>query len=408
MPTLRLADIVRRHGNAYRENHALPMHQHRLLRAIENCRTAVLGGHASRCSQCGETRVWYNSCRNRHCPQCQSMARAQWLERRKGELLPVNYFHVVFTVPEQIAAIALQNKKTVYGILFRATAETLLTIARDPKHLGANIGYFAVLHTWGQNLLHHPHLHCVIPGGGISPGKQSDQQATRWVASRRSFFLPVRVLSALFRRVFLAMLRTAFKNGSLQFFSSLQPLNQPNAFYRYLDPLEKLDWVVYSKKPFGGPENAIEYLGRYTHRVAISNQRLLTDKDGKVSFLWKDYREKNKNKKNQKVMTLAAEEFLRRFLLHSLPRGFQRIRHYGLFANPVRQQSLALCAKLLNAPEPLPANLFHDKPAPVSFEQRYEKLTGHLLNQCPVCKTPTMVVVELFHPLIGSCFEDSS
>ena len=403
MPTLRLADIVRRHGNAYREKHALPMHQHRLLRAIEHCRTAVLGGHASQCSQCGETRVWYNSCRNRHCPQCQSMARAQWLQRRKLELLPVNYFHVVFTVPEQIAAIALQNKRTVYGILFRATAETLLTIAQDPKHLGASIGYFAVLHTWGQNLLHHPHLHCVIPGGGIPPGKQPC-----WIASRSSFFLPVRVLSALFRRVFLRMLRTAFKKGSLEFFSSLKFLDQPNAFYRYLDPLEKLDWVVYSKKPFGGPRNVLEYLGRYTHRVAISNQRLLNDKDGKVSFLWKDYREKNKNKKKQKVMTLAAEEFLRRFLLHSLPRGFQRIRHYGLFANPVRQQSLALCGKLLNAPEPVPADLFHDKPAPVDFQQRYEKVTGHLLNQCPVCKTPTMVVVELFHPLHRSCFEDSS
>ena len=331
------------------------------------------------------------------------MARSQWLERRKGELLPVNYFHVVFTVPEQIAAIALQNKKTVYGILFRATAETLLTIARDPKHLGANIGYFAVLHTWGQNLLHHPHLHCVIPGGGIQVG-----QDRCWVNSRSNFFVPVRVLSALFRRVFLGMLRVAFKKGELGFYSSLASLSQPNTFYRYLDPLEKIDWVVYSKKPFGGPENAIEYLGRYTHRVAISNQRLLTDKDGKVCFLWKDYREKNKNKKKQKVMTLAAEEFLRRFLLHSLPRGFQRIRHYGLFANPVRQQSLALCAKLLNVPEPFPNTLFHDKPAPVSFEQRYEKVTGLLLNQCPVCKTPTMVVVEVFQPLYRSCFEDSS
>jgi Putative transposase/Transposase zinc-binding domain len=397
MPTVRLADIVRRHGKHYREQHALPMHQHRLLRAIENCRTAALGGHACRCSQCGETRVWYNSCRNRHCPQCQSMARAQWLERRKLELLPVNYFHVVFTVPEQIAAIALQNKKTVYAILFRATAETLLTIARDPKHLGADIGYFAVLHTWGQNLLHHPHLHCVIPGGGISPGKQPC-----WIASRPSFFLPVRVLSALFRRLFLSMLRTAFKKGELQFFSSLEPLGRPNAFYRHLDLLEKLDWVVYSKKPFGGPERVLEYLGRYTHRVAISNQRLLSDKDGKVSFLWKDYREKT-NKKKQKVMTLAAEEFLRRFLLHSLPRGFQRIRHYGLFANPVRRESLAVCRNLLAVAELVPPN-----PTPVGFVQRYEALTGHFLSQCPVCKTPTMVIVELFHPVYRSFFEDSS
>ena len=397
MPTVRLADIVRRHGKSYREQHRLPTHQHRLLRAIENCRTAVLGGHASRCSQCGETRVWYNSCRNRHCPQCQSMARAQWLQRRKLELLPVNYFHVVFTVPEQIAALALQNKKTVYGILFRATAETLLAIAADPGHLGARIGYFAVLHTWGQNLLHHPHLHCVIPGGGISPGEQPC-----WVRSRNSFFLPVRVLSALFRRVFLGMLRAAFKKGNLEFFSSLEPLRQPNAFYRYLDPLEKLDWVVYSKKPFGGPENVLEYLGRYTHRVAISNQRLLSDKDGKVSFLWKDYRQKTKKKK-QKVMTLAADEFLRRFLLHSLPRGFQRIRHYGLFANPVRQKSLAVSRKLLAVVEPVQPN-----PTPVDFQQRYEALTGRALSQCPVCKTPTMVIVERFQPIHRSCFEDSS
>ena len=398
MPTVRLADIVRRHGKPYREKHALPLHQHRLLRAIENCRTAALGGHASRCSQCGETRVWYNSCRNRHCPQCQSMARAQWLEQRKLELLPVNYFHVVFTVPEQIAAIALQNKKTVYGILFRATAETLLTIAGDPKHLGANIGYFAVLHTWGQNLLHHPHLHCVIPEGGIPPGEQPC-----WLHSKPNFFLPVRVLSALFRRVFLAMLRAAFKKGDLQFFSSLETLRQPNAFYRYLDPLEKLDWVVYSKKPFGGPEHVLEYLGRYTHRAAISNQRLLSDKDGKVSFLWKDYREKNKKKKKQKMMTLAADEFLRRFLLHSLPRGFQRIRHYGLFANPIRKQSLALCRELLAVVAPVQPD-----PVPLSLEQRYELLTGNRLLQCPVCKTLTMVGIEVFAPRYCSPLEDST
>ena len=233
MPTVRLADIVRRHGNAYREKHALPMHQHRLLRAIENCRTAALGGHASQCSQCGETRVWYNSCRNRHCPQCQSMARAQWLERRKLELLPVNYFHVVFTVPEQIAAIALQNKKTVYDILFRATSETLLTTASDPRYLGANIGYFAILHTWGQNLLHHPHLHCVIPGGGISLG-----QVPCWVNTKGpNWILPVKVLSATFRKVLLGMLRKAFKRGELELFSSLEYLRQPNAFYRYLEPI---------------------------------------------------------------------------------------------------------------------------------------------------------------------------
>jgi Putative transposase/Transposase zinc-binding domain len=398
MPTIRLADIVRHHGKAYREQHALPIHQHRLLRAIENCRTAALGGHACRCSQCGETRVWYNSCRNRHCPQCQSMARAQWLARRKLELLPVNYFHVVFTVPEQIAAIALQNKKTVYDILFRATSETLLTTASDPRYLGANIGYFAILHTWGQNLLHHPHLHCVIPGGGISRG-----EVPCWVNTKGpNWILPVKVLSAAFRKVLLGMLRKAFKRGELEFFASLEYLRQPNAFYRYLEPLEKIEWVVYAKKPFGGPENVLEYLGRYTHRVAISNQRLLSDKDGKVSFLWKDYREKT-HKRKKKVLTIAADEFLRRFLLHALPRGFQRIRHYGLFANPVRKQSLAQCRQLLAVPVPV-----EPIPVPVSLEQRYELLTGHSLLQCPVCKTPTMVVVELFPPRYPPPFEDST
>ena len=397
-PTVRLADIFRRHGKAYRKKYALPLHQIKLMRAIENCRTAALGGHASKCSQCGETRVWYNSCRNRHCPQCQSMARAQWLERRKGELLPVNYFHVVFTVPQQIAAIALQNKKVVYGILFRATAETLLTLARDPKHLGAHIGYFAILHTWGQNLLHHPHLHCVVPGGGISVG---DDQC--WVNSRPTFFVHVGVLSARFSGVFLEMLRAAFKKGELGFDSSLESLRQPSNFYRYLAPLEKIKWVVYAKKPFGGPENALEYLGRYTHRVAISNQRLLSDEDGKVSFLWKDYREKNDKKRKQKVMTLSADEFTRRFLLHSLPYRFHRIRHFGVFANPVRKESLALCRQLLNVPPPAPL-----PQAPLSLLERFEALTGHSLLQCPVCKTPTMVLVEQFPPAYPLPFEDSS
>lgn len=397
-PTVRLADIFRRHGKAYRKKYALPLHQIKLMRAIENCRTAALGGHASKCSQCGETRVWYNSCRNRHCPQCQSMARAQWLERRKGELLPVNYFHVVFTVPQQIAAIALQNKKVVYGILFRATAETLLTLARDPKHLGAHIGYFAILHTWGQNLLHHPHLHCVVPGGGISVG---DDQC--WVNSRPTFFVHVGVLSARFSGVFLEMLRAAFKKGELGFDSSLESLRQPSNFYRYLAPLEKIKWVVYAKKPFGGPENALEYLGRYTHRVAISNQRLLSDEDGKVSFLWKDYREKNDKKRKQKVMTLSADEFTRRFLLHSLPYRFHRIRHFGVFANPVRKESLALCRQLLNVPPPAPL-----PQAPLSLLERFEALTGHSLLQCPVCKTPTMVLVEQFPPAYPLPFEDST
>ena len=398
---MRLADIVRRYGKSYREKHALSVQHKRILRAIETCRTAALGGHASQCSQCGEKRVWYNSCRNRHCPQCQCLARAQWLNKRKLELLPVNYFHTVFTVPAQIAAIALQNKEVVYDILFRATAQTLSTIARDPQHLGAHIGYFAVLHTWGQNLHLHPHLHCVIPGGGIAVSGEP-----RWVRSSRNYFLPVQVLSAMFRRVFLAMMRVAFKKGKLQFFSSLEALRQPNSFYRYLEPLEKMPWVVYSKPPFGGPEKALEYLGRYTHRVAISNERLLSMDDGKVSFLYKDYREKRrrqkqKQKQKQKVMTLDADNFLHSFLLHTLPRGFQRIRHFGLFSNPVRNKSLALCRKLLGVAAPA-----QPEPVRLTLAERYELLTGHPLMQCPICKTPTMVVVELFQPVPS--FENSS
>ena len=258
-PALELADIFRRYGPAYRQAHRLPLHHLKLMQAIETCRTAVLGGHVDQCDHCVFTRISYNSCRNRHCPKCQSLARAKWLEKRKAELLPVEYFHVVFTVPEQIATIAFQNKSVVYAILFRVVAQTLLTIALDPKHLGADIGFFGILHTWGQNLHHHPHIHCVVPGGGISP------DGDRWIACRSGFFLPVRVLSRLFRRLFLEMLEQAYRAGKLEFFSDLQPLQDPEAFARYLDPLRQIEWVVYAKPPFGGPERVLEYLGRYTH-----------------------------------------------------------------------------------------------------------------------------------------------
>jgi hypothetical protein len=302
-----VADIFRQIGPAYRQEHAdsLSRGQRRVMTDTERCRTAALGGHLEQCDACGHQRIAFNSCRDRHCPKCQSLVRAQWLQDRQAELLPVEYFHVVFTVPQQIAAIAYQNKTVVYDILFRATAETLRTIAADPKHLGAEIGFIAVLHTWGQTLMHHPHLHCVVPGGGMSlDGK-------RWIACRPGFFLPVRVLSALFRRLFLTQLRQAFNDNELHFFNALAALQAPHAFAEYLAPMADADWVVYAKKPFGGPEQVLEYLGRYTHRVAISNNRLVEFTDGQVAFQWKDYRQESQ----PKVMRLDASEFTRRFLL---------------------------------------------------------------------------------------------
>ena len=387
-PKLEVADVFRRYGPAYRQEHArsLSRGQRRVMSAIELCRTAALGGHLEQCDSCGHQRPAYHSCRNRHCPKCQSLARAKWLEDRQAELLPVEYFHVVFTVPEEIAAIAYQNKEVVYGILFRAAAETLRTIAADPKHLGVEIGFLAILHSWGQNLLFHPHLHCVVPGGGISPDGQ------RWIACRPRFFLSVRVLSCLFRRLFLEHLRTAFDHGQLQFFAALERLREPRAFAQYLAPLKKADWVVYSKPPFGGPEHVLNYLGRYTHRVAISNNRLLNIDHGKVTFSWKDYRDHDR----QKIMTLDADEFIRRFLLHVLPDGFQRIRHYGFLGHRYRQAKLALCRKLLGVVLPVadPASQ-QDKPG---YRELYEKLTGKSLRECPVCHSGHMVAIAVLPP----------
>ena len=384
-PKLEVADVFRCYGSAYRQQHAgsLSRGQRRVMSAIELCRTAALGGHLEQCDSCGHQRPAYNSCRNRHCPKCQSLARAQWLEDRQAEILPVEYFHVVFTVPEEIAAIAYQNKKVVYGILFRATAETLRTIAADPKHLGAEIGFLAVLHTWGQNLLHHPHLHCVVPGGGISP------DGKRWIACRPGFFLPVRVLSRLFCRLFLEYLQAAFDQGKLQFFSSLERLRDPKAFAEYLAPLRQAEWIVYAKPPFGGPQRVLDYLGRYTHRVAISNNRLLNIEDGKVTFRWKDYRDHDR----PKTMTLEAHEFIRRFLLHVLPDGFQRIRHYGFLAPRYRQSKLALCRQLLGVAVTLTGAVQpQDKP---DYRDLHEKLTGKSLRECPVCHRGQMVVIAV-------------
>lgn len=365
---LELADIFRQHGPAYRQAHELPWHQQRLMQAIETCRTPALGGVVEWCDHCQYTHVQYRSCRNRHCPKCQGLARAHWLEQRQAELLPVEYFHVVFTVPEPIAAIAFYNKAVVYDILFRATAQTLLTIARDPQRLGVELGFFAVLHSWGQNLHFHPHLHCVVPGGGLSP------RADRWIHGRHHFLLPVKVLSALFRRLFLEALQQAYTAGKLQFFGDLAELSAPSRFARFLAPLEKSKWVVYAKPPFGGPRHVLEYLGRYTHRVAISNSRLLALEDGRVTFAWKDYRDGQ-----QKSMTVSADEFIRCFLVHSLPSGFQRIRYYGFLANCHRAAKLELCRRCLLAPA---SDLL---PRPADYRDFYLALTGRDLRRCPQC-----------------------
>src|SRR5580704_14796674 len=360
-----VADIFRRYGEAYRQQHAASLSpaQRRVMTAIQVCRTAALGGHLERCNGCHHERPCYDSCRDRHCPKCQSHARAAWVEKRTSEVLATHYFHVVFTIPEQIAALTYQNKDLVYGILFRATAETLSTIAADPKHLGAEIGFFAVLHSWGQNLLFHPHLHCVVPGGGIS------LDGTRWISCRPRFFLPVRVLSRLFRRLFLKYLQEAFDAGKLRLFSSLESLRDPQAFNGHLDPVRKLEWVVYAKPPFAGPQQVVDYVGRYTHRVAISNYRIVDIEDGRVRFNWRDYRDNNQ----QKTMTLSADEFIRRFLLHVLPSGFHRIRYYGFLGNRHRKKKLEHCRQLLGMVPPSESS--SEPVTPEDYRDRYEKLT---------------------------------
>ena len=370
-PDLEVADVFHRHGSDYRRDHDghLGRVERRVMAAVEWCRTAALGGHAEHCADCGLVRQAYNSCRNRHCPKCQGLARAQWLAERQAELLPVPYFHVVFTLPAQVAEIAFHNKAAVYAILFKVASEALRVVAADPKHLGAEIGVLGVLHTWGQNLHHHPHIHCLVPGGGLSLDGQ------RWVACRPGFFLPVRVLSRLFRRRFLEHLRDAFKADQLHFFGDLADLAEPAAFAACLAGLRQIEWVVYAKPPFGGPAQVLAYLGRYTHRVAIANSRLVGLDQGKVSFRWKDYRHHDKSK----LMTLSADEFIRRFLLHTLPDRFHRVRHYGLFANRHRIAKLARCRLLLAAPMP-------PSPSPTAdYRERYHRITGGSLDMCPAC-----------------------
>ena len=385
-PALELADIFRQYGPAYRQAHSLPLHQHRLMQAIETCRTPALGGVVEFCDHCQYTHTRYRSCRNRHCPKCQAEVRLKWLEQRKAELLPTEYFHVVFTLPEPIAAIAFYNKEAVYEILFRATAQTLLTIAADPKRMGVDLGFFCVLHSWGQNLHFHPHLHCVVPGGGLSAGPRGRPE--RWIAGRRRFLLPVRVLSRRFRRLFLEALEKAYAKGELQFFGELESLRNPQAFAHYLAPLRNSEWVVYAQPPFGGPAHVIEYLGRYTHRVAISNRRLLALENGEVSFAWKDYRDAGKDK----VMTVSAEDFIRRFLQHTLPQGFQRIRYYGFLANCHRARKLDLCRQLLATPSSALLPSLSD------CRVFLQALTSTEFRRCPQCGVGILACIPLPPP----------
>ena len=340
-PALEVADIFREHGPAWREAQRghLSLAQLKVMSAIVQCRTAALGGHVLRCEGCGTDQIAYNSCRNRHCPKCQSTAAQRWLDARQADLLPVEYYHVVFTLPAPIADIAYTNKAVIYGLLFDVAAEVLQTIAADPKHLGARIGATLVLHTWGSALTHHPHVHGIVPGGGLSP------DGTQWIACRPGFFLPVRVLSRLFRRRFLEELQQLHRAGKLQFFSEHLALADAQAFKQWLAPMRQCEWVVYAKRPFAGPAAVLAYLSRYTHRVAISNSRLLALDERGVSFRWKDYRAKGKTR--YKAMTLSPEEFMRRFLLHVLPSGFHRIRHYGLLANGSRKSNLAAARQFL-------------------------------------------------------------
>jgi len=386
-PALEVADVVRQYGAAYlaRYGSSLSPEQHRALRAIAVCRTAALGGHATQCEQCGHLEITYNSCGNRHCPKCPGRAQAAWLAAREADLLDVPYVHVVVTLPHPLSPLALQNPRVMYNLLFQAVAETLLTVARDPHHLGAEIGFLAVLHTWGQTLHHHPHLHCVVPGGGLSP------DGTQWRACRPTFFLPVRVLSRVFRRLFLTGLQQTYTAGALTCEGHCRPLTDPTRWQQFLRPLRTTDWVVYAKPPVGGPEPVLKYLARYTHRVAITNRRLLALEEGRVTFRWKDYAHGNR----QRLMTLEAVEFIRRFLLHILPAGFQRLRQYGLLANRGRQAKLRVCRGLLqqqaNAPRSGPSAA-QAAPAPTQP-----------VGVCPACQRGRMCWVQTLHRQPALC-----
>ena len=375
-PPLEVADIIRAAGEAFieRNRHWLRWKHVKVLRAIERCRTAALGGHLDECTRCGHRAISFNSCRDRHCPKCQTAARERWIAARQQELLPTPYAHIVFTLPRRLAPLVLQNKKLLYDLLFRISAETLLEVARDPRHLGAEIGFFSVLHTWSQQLKIHPHVHCVAPAGGLS----SDR--TRWVCSRKNYFLPKKVLRKIFRGKFVDALKQAFQDGLLRFEGNLKLLAKPKIFAAWLRPLYRQDWIVYLKPPFGGPEYVLQYLGRYTHRVAISNHRLVSFTDGQVTFRWRDSAHHNQ----QKLRTLSVDKFLRRFLLHILPQGFVRIRNFGFLANRRRTKLLPLCLQLLSA-----------TPEPLAEEHASSTEDTPDLYRCPKCGGPMKVIERL-------------
>lgn len=377
-----LAALVRTHGAVYQQAHRLTRGQHRALRAIAACRTAALGGHTETCDVCGATRIAYNSCRNRHCPQCQTLAKERWLRARQADLLPVEYFHVVFTLPHMLNALAQGNPRVCYALLFQAARETLTAFGDDPRHLGGEVGGLAILHTWGQTLEQHLHLHCLILGGALA------RDGSRWLPAKPGFLFPVRALAAVFRGKYLAGLQQAFARGELRLAGSVAGLAAPPAVAAFLARCRTTDWVVYAKPPFAGPAQVLEYLGRYTHRVAISNDRLVSVDDGQVRFRWKDYAHGHR----LKTMTLPAAEFLRRFLLHILPDRFVRIRHFGVLANRGRTAKLARCRALLAAPPPPPPG------PPESVAALLRRLTGVDIGQCPVCRAGRLQVVAVFRP----------
>jgi len=387
---LEVAAVFRDGESAFiaRYGHTLRGEQRQALRAVIRCRTAELGGHVQRCDACGQQRIQYNSCRNRHCPKCQALARAAWLQKRESELLPAPYFHVVFTLPHTLAPLALQNQRVIYGLLFQAAARTLLEVAADPRHLGASVGCLMVLHTWGQNLMHHPHVHAIVTGGGLSP------DGSRWIYGKRSkrrrpFFAPVKVLSRVFRGKFIHLLKQAFAAGRLSWHGQLQPLRDPAIFEQRLNHAVRHDWVVYAKRPFSSPVCVLKYLARYTHGVAISNRRLVALRDGQVSFRYKDYADRQQSK----ILTLQTPEFIRRFLLHTLPRGFVRIRYYGFLANRQRNERLEHCRRLLGGePEPTPAA--DDKALLTKAPEPQDTC-----RKCPACQLGKLVIIEVVSPV---------
>jgi len=379
-----VADIFRQYGPEYRELHQLPRNQRRVIGAIEECRTSALGGHKDKCDSCDHIQISYNSCRNRHCPKCQFLKKEKWIEARAEDLLPIQYFHVVFTIPAELNPLVLRNQKVMYDILFRSVSETLIELGNDPKRLGAQIGFMSILHTWGQNLMDHPHIHCVVTGGGVSDGED------RWISCREKFFIPVRVMSKLFRGKFLDYLKESYGSGEFSFPGVIDHLKDYHAFERLRRQLYQKKWVVYCKPPFNGVEGVFEYLSRYTHRIAISNNRILKSENGKVSFLWRDYADGDKIK----TMTLDAGEFIRRFLLHVLPDRFVKVRYYGLLSNRNRNNSIALCRELLGASK-IETN---DKEIPETWQEHLLRLSGVDVTKCPVCKKGRMFTVEVLYP----------